>query len=78
MSDKPRDLPDTDPASGGYWSGDEWRWRLTARTSQLSISIIEPADEEKPKDPRAVPFGFARVLAPEPAEVEPLLWEGAD
>lgn len=60
-----------------YWSGEAWRWNLDSGYASKTISVIEPAEtHEPPKNAQRLPFGFARELAPEPVEVEPLLWDG--
>lgn len=60
------------------WTGDEWRWSLTAGTSRPTIDVIEPAEKRKPRaGARRVPFGFARALDPAPV-AEPLRWAGDD
>jgi hypothetical protein len=63
-----------------WWQhGDEWRWELVAGTDQHSIMVIEPAETpDLPTNARRVPFGFGRVLEPDPVELEPLVWEGED
>jgi len=70
-----------EPTAGSRWNGDEWRWHRwnNPASGPRYISVIEPAeDKEPPPDARPVPFGFSRVLAPEPVEREPQLWEGED
>ena len=65
----------------GYRNGDEWRWRLRSSASVPTIAVIEPpaGDQPEEKQPRRkVPFGFGRVIAPPPADADPLLWEGED
>ena len=55
-------------------------WSATAPATVPSVAVIEPPSE--PNKPcatgRRVPFGFARALAPEPVERDPVLWEGSD
>lgn len=63
-----------------WYHGEEWRWdprHHDYRGVPTYINVIEPKEEPAREGPR-VPFGFARVLAPEPVEAEPLLWEGSD
>jgi hypothetical protein len=47
------------------WTGDEWRWSLTAPVTRPTVAVIEPpeAEDEAPKRQGcSVPFGFARAL----------------
>lgn len=57
---------------------EDWRWSAdTYYTPHHSISVIEAKDTpEPPENAHKVPFGFARVLVPEPTPAEPILWEG--
>ncbi len=66
-----------------WWNGDEWRWRMRAPSSVPTITVTDlHADAQRDRDEKVkagaqvVPFGFGRVLAPEPVESEPALWEG--
>lgn len=70
--------------SGGRRDGSSWRWYAQSSSSRPSISVSEPSEDQiKERERRiragaqVVPFGFGRVLMPEPpAEIEPMVWEG--
>lgn len=64
---------------------ESWRWHASASTNFRSITVTDESAETRErrqeqikKGAQVVPFGFARVLSPEPVERDPQVWEGSD
>lgn len=61
---------------GGYWNGDEWRWRLHKVPAQPTISVIDGPDRDDLEGERiSVPFGFG-IREPQPERPDIGEWEG--
>lgn len=63
---------------------EEWRWEpeYHVRPTHATISVIDrSADDQKTADEKAkgarrVPFGFSRVLQPDPEPLSQADWDG--